>query len=70
MREIKSTNKILVGKFQEKRSQGRHRRRWEDIKMELHEEGREELNWLSTGPSEISWEHGSEISVFLNQLIS
>jgi hypothetical protein len=45
--EKRSSYRILVGKPEVKRSLGRPRRRWvKNIKMDLREIGRNEMDWI------------------------
>jgi len=44
LREIRNAYKILVGKPEGKRSLGRRRSRWKDIRMDLREKWRTLLN--------------------------
>jgi hypothetical protein len=46
MGEIRSVYKILVRKPEGKRSIGRLRRRWEDVRMDLRETGWEGMDWI------------------------
>jgi hypothetical protein len=46
MGEIRNAYKILIGKPEGKRSIGRPRRRWVDIRMDLREIGWESVDWL------------------------
>jgi hypothetical protein len=50
MGERSGVYRVLVGKPEEKRKLGRHRRRWEDnIKMDLQEVGFVGSSWLRIG---------------------
>jgi hypothetical protein len=46
MRERKGVYMVLAGKPEGKRLLGRHRRRWEDIKMGLQEVGCGGMDWI------------------------
>jgi len=46
MGERKGVYRFLVGKHEEKRPLGRHRRRWEDIRMDLQEVGCGGMDWI------------------------
>jgi hypothetical protein len=46
MGQMRSAYKILVRKPEGKRPPGRPRCRWEDIRMDLREEGWEGVDWM------------------------
>jgi cell wall assembly regulator SMI1 len=46
MGEIKNSYKISVGKHEGKRPLGRHRRTWEDVRMDLMEIVWEGVEWM------------------------
>jgi hypothetical protein len=46
MGEMRNAYSILVGKPEGKRRLGRHRCRWEDIRMDLRETGWEDVDWI------------------------
>jgi hypothetical protein len=47
--------KILVGKRESKRSLGRPRRRWEDVRMDLREMGCEGVDWIHLAQDRDQW---------------
>jgi hypothetical protein len=55
MGEMRNANKILIGKLEGKRSLGRPKRRWEDIKMGLMEIGLEGVDWIHLAQSRDRW---------------
>jgi hypothetical protein len=44
--EMRNSYRVLVGKPEGKRSLGRPRRTWEDIKMNLGETGWDRMDWI------------------------
>jgi hypothetical protein len=56
MGEKMNAYRILVGKPEGKRPLGRPRRRWVDnIKMDLREIGRDEVNWIDVAQDRDQW---------------
>jgi len=56
MVESRGVYRILVGKPEGKRSLGKPTRRWEDnIKMGLHEVGRDGMDWIHPAQKRDSW---------------
>jgi hypothetical protein len=54
--EVRGVYRVLVGKSEGKRSQGRDRRRWEDnIKMDLKEIRCEVMDWIGLTQARDSW---------------
>jgi hypothetical protein len=54
--EMRNVYKILVGKPEEKRPLGRHRRRWENnIRMDLREMGWEGVYWNHLAQGNDQW---------------
>ena len=47
MEQFRNAYRVLVEKPESKRSLGRPRRRWEDIKMDLREVGCDPRNWIA-----------------------
>jgi hypothetical protein len=47
--------RVLVGRPEGKRPLGRPRRRWEDIKMFLHEVGSGGMNWIDLAQDKNRW---------------
>jgi hypothetical protein len=53
---MKTTYKILVGKPEGKKPQGRPRGGWKDnIKMDLREMGLEGLDWIHLAQDRVQW---------------
>jgi hypothetical protein len=48
-------HRVLVGKPEGKRQLGRHRRRWEDIKMDLQEVGGGCGDWMELAQDRERW---------------
>jgi len=56
MGEGRGVHRVLVGKPEEKRPMGRHRRRWEDnIKMDLQEVGGDCEDWMELAEDRDRW---------------
>jgi hypothetical protein len=56
MGEKRNTDRILVGKPEEKRPLGRPRRRWVDnIKMDLREIGWDGVDWIDRAQDRDQW---------------
>jgi hypothetical protein len=56
MEEGRGVYRILVGKSEGKRPQGRPRRRWEDnIKTDLREIGIDGTNWIQLAQDRVQW---------------
>jgi len=56
MEESIHVYRVLVGKPDSKRSHGRARRRWEDnIKMDLQEVRREDMDWIDLALDKERW---------------
>jgi hypothetical protein len=55
MGEKWTTYSILVGKPEEKRPLGRTRYRWDDIKIDVTEIGRESMDWIDLGQDGDRW---------------
>jgi hypothetical protein len=55
MGERRGVNRVLVGKYEGKRPLGRHRRRWEDIKMDLQEVGCGSVEWIELARDRDKW---------------
>ena len=56
MEEGRGVHKVLVGKPEGKKPLGRPRRRWEDnIKMDLHEVGRDCGDWMELDQDRDRW---------------
>jgi hypothetical protein len=56
VREIRNSNKILVGKYEGKRPLGRPRSKWEDdIKIALTEIGWEHVDWMYLAQNRDQW---------------
>jgi hypothetical protein len=56
MGEERGVHRVLVGKFEGKRSLGRPRRRWEDnIKMDLYEVGVGYGDWMELAQDRDGW---------------
>jgi hypothetical protein len=56
MGERRSVHRVLVGKPEGKKPLGRPRRRWEDnIKMDLHEVGWMDMNWIDLAQYSDGW---------------
>jgi hypothetical protein len=55
MGEDRGVHRVLVGKPERKRSLGRPRRRWEDIKMDLQEVGGGRGNWMELAQDRDRW---------------
>ena len=55
MEEGRGVHKVLVGKTDGKRSLGRPRLRWEDIKMDLQEVGRGCGDWMELAQDRDRW---------------
>jgi hypothetical protein len=47
--------RVLVGKPEGKRQLGRARRRWDDIRMDLQEEGRGGMDWIELAEDRDRW---------------
>jgi hypothetical protein len=57
---------VLVGKPEEKRTLGRHRRRWKDnITMELQEVGCGGIDWMRLAQDVGAGECGNELSGYI-----
>jgi len=55
MGEERGVYKVLVGKPEGKRSMGRPRRRWVDIRMDLQEVGCGYMNWIGLAQDRDRW---------------
>jgi len=55
MGERRSVYRVLLGKPEGKRLLGRHRRRWEDIKIDLQEVGCGGMNWFELAEDRDRW---------------
>jgi hypothetical protein len=56
MGELRGAYNILVGRPEERRPQGRPRRRWEDnIKMDLREIGFGDVDWIHWAQDRVRW---------------
>jgi hypothetical protein len=55
MGKLRNAYIILVGKPQRKRPMGRHRRRWEDIRLDLREKGWEDMDWIHLAQDRYQW---------------
>jgi hypothetical protein len=53
--EMRNAHKILVGEHERKRSLGRHRRRWEDITIDLTEVWWEDVDWINLAQDRDQW---------------
>ena len=53
--ERRGVYRVFVGKIEGKRPLGRHRRRWEDIKMDLQEVGCGGRYWIEMDQDRDSW---------------
>ena len=69
MGEGRSVYKCLVGKPEGKRPLGRPRRRWEDnIKMDLQEMGRGDMDWIDVARDMDRWR--AVVNALMNLLVS
>ena len=56
MGENRGANRVLVRKFEGKRTLGRPRRRWEDdIKMDIQEVGCGSMDWIDMAQDRDKW---------------
>jgi hypothetical protein len=55
MGEGRVVHRVLVGKPEGKRPLGRHRRRWDDIKMDLQEVGGGRGDWMELAQDRDRW---------------
>ena len=56
MGERRSVYRVLVGKYEGKRTLGRPRRRWEDnIKIDFHDVGCEGMDWIEMAQVRDRW---------------
>jgi hypothetical protein len=55
MEEGRGVHRVLVGKPEGKKPLGRPRRRWEDIKMDLHEVGGGCGDWMKLALDRDRW---------------
>jgi hypothetical protein len=55
MSEGRGVDRVLVGKREGKRPLGRPRRRWENLKMNLHEVGCGGLDWIELAQGKDRW---------------
>ena len=55
MGEGRGVHRVLVGKPEGKRSLGRPRHRWKDIKMDLHEVGGSCGDWMELAQDRNRW---------------
>jgi len=55
MGEDRGVHRVLVGKPEGKRSLGRPRCRWENIKMDLHEVGGGHGDWMELSQDRDRW---------------
>jgi hypothetical protein len=53
--EERGVHRVLVGKPEGKRTLGRPRRRWEDIKMDLQEAGGGRGDWMEWAQDRDGW---------------
>jgi hypothetical protein len=57
MEKARGVYRVLVGRFEGKRSLGRPRRRWKDnIKMDLREIGIDAANWIRLAQHRVQWQ--------------
>jgi hypothetical protein len=56
MEERRDAYRVLVGKPEEKRSFGRPRRRWEDMKMDIQVVGWRSMDWIGLAKDREWWE--------------